>query len=294
MPDTIRVLYIDDDAALGRLMQRFLDRCGMSLDWAASGVEGVQGLRQGGYDAIALDHDLGGESGLEVLARIQAEPSPPPVIYVTGSDDARVAVAALKAGAVDYVWKDVQGHYRDLLVESIRSPLAQDKLRRDKGRADREVREARDRAELLLTRSIIGWPIRWHWSRRWQGSRPRASRRERAPGLARNAGADCRHRRCPPAALHLAGRPLGGHGRLSPKPGAGTRGGDRGLAQRSPAAARGRQGAATSARQGSRGRRRGDRTGDQRLQICLPGRRRRGPCRASPPRRRAAATVRRG
>ena len=41
------------------------------------------------------------------------------MIYVTGSDDARVAVAALKAGAVDYVWKDVQGHYRELLIESI-------------------------------------------------------------------------------------------------------------------------------------------------------------------------------
>jgi len=151
MPDTIRILYIDDDLALGRLMQRSLSRHGIALDWAASGAEGVQALRQAAFHAIALDHDLGGESGLEVLAKIRAEPSPPPVIYVTGSDDARVAVAALKAGAVDYVWKDVQGHYRDLLIESIRSALAQEELRRDKEQVDREIREARDRAELLLS-----------------------------------------------------------------------------------------------------------------------------------------------
>lgn len=151
MPEAIRVLYIDDDAALGRLMERTLARHGMAIDWVAGGAAGVDVLRRSGVDVIALDHDLGGESGLEVLALIQAEPSPPPVIYVTGSDDARVAVAALKAGAVDYVWKDVQGHYRDLLVEAILAALAQDKLRRDKEQADREVREAKDRAELLLS-----------------------------------------------------------------------------------------------------------------------------------------------
>ncbi|MFO1047002.1 MAG: response regulator [Geminicoccaceae bacterium] len=151
MPDAIRVLYIDDDAALGRLMERILTRHGMAIGWVAGGAEGVEALRRSVFDAIALDHDLGNESGLQVLAMIRAEPSPPPVIYVTGSDDARVAVAALKAGAVDYVWKDVQGHYRDLLVESIRSAVAQEKLRRDKEQADREVREARDRAELLLS-----------------------------------------------------------------------------------------------------------------------------------------------
>jgi two-component sensor histidine kinase len=72
------------------------------------------------------------------------------VVYVTGSEDARVAVAALKAGASDYVWKDVQGHFRELLGESIQLALAQAKLRREAEEAQRAIREARDRAELLL------------------------------------------------------------------------------------------------------------------------------------------------
>ncbi len=60
-------------------------------------------------------------------------------IYVTGSEDSRVAVAALKAGAVDYVWKDVQGHFRELLAEAVVIALEQERLRRDKeaGRAAR-------------------------------------------------------------------------------------------------------------------------------------------------------------
>ncbi len=73
-------------------------------------------------------------------------PNAPPVIYVTGSEDSRVAVAALKAGAADYVWKDVQGHFRDLLAEAIANALDQERLRREKEAAEqRSARGTRPR-----------------------------------------------------------------------------------------------------------------------------------------------------
>lgn len=150
MADPIRVLYIDDDAGLGRLMQRALAPAGMQIECERTGAGGIARLRAAKWDVVALDHDLGGESGLDVLAGIRSVPDAPPVIYVTGSDDARVAVAALKAGAVDYVWKDVEGHYRELLVASIRAALTQEELRRQKERAESEMREAKERAELML------------------------------------------------------------------------------------------------------------------------------------------------
>ena len=68
--------------------------------------------------------------------------------FATGSGI--VAVAALKAGAVDYVWKDVQGHFRELLAEAAATALHQEQMRREAIAADMAVREARDRAELLL------------------------------------------------------------------------------------------------------------------------------------------------
>lgn len=150
MSAPVRVLYIDDDPGLGRLMQRALEPRGLSIEHVTTGEQGLRRLQDGGIDVVALDHDLGYESGIDLLRRIRQQPDAPPVIYVTGSEDAHVAVAALKAGAADYVWKDVQGHYRDLLVESIATALTQEKLKREKEAVDREVRTAKERAELLL------------------------------------------------------------------------------------------------------------------------------------------------
>jgi two-component sensor histidine kinase len=150
MPDRVRILYVDDDAGLGRLVQKALAPSGISVRHVETGGEGLRLLAAEPFDLVALDHNLPDLTGLDVLHRIRALPAPPPVIYVTGSDDAQIAVAALKAGAVDYVWKDVQGHYRELLGQAIDSALAQAKLKRESEEAQRQVREARDRAELLL------------------------------------------------------------------------------------------------------------------------------------------------
>ena len=145
-----RILYIDDDPGLGRLVRRALEARGYAVEICPDGAAGLARLAQGGIDAVALDHHMPGQTGLDLLPEIRALPEAPPVIYVTGSEDSRVAVAALKAGAVDYVWKDVQGQFRELLGEAVATALRQESLRRDKERAEAEVREARDRAELLL------------------------------------------------------------------------------------------------------------------------------------------------
>jgi two-component sensor histidine kinase len=150
MSASVRILYIDDDTGLGRLIQKALSPSGISVHHVTSGGEGLRLLAQEKFDAIALDHDLVSETGLDILPRILALPSAPPVIYLTGSDEARIAVSALKAGAVDYVWKDAEGHYRELLVKAVATALAQDALRREKEAAERAVHAAKDRAELLL------------------------------------------------------------------------------------------------------------------------------------------------
>src|SRR6185437_12194583 len=149
MTDGVRLLYIYDDIGLGRLMQKALEPRGISVEYAGTGEVGLRLLAQERFDVVALDHNLGHETGLEVLIRLR-EAGAPPVIYVTGSEDARTAVAALKAGAVDYVWKDVDGHYRELLGEIIKTALQQERLRREKEEAQQPIVEAKARAELLL------------------------------------------------------------------------------------------------------------------------------------------------
>lgn len=145
-----RILYIDDDPGLGRLVQKALQGAGYVVVAVTSGEAGLAKLGAEQFDVVALDHHMPGQDGLDVLVQIRALADAPPVVYVTGSDDSHVAVSALKAGAVDYVWKDVQGHFLDLLVQAVGTALEKERLRRDKEAADRAIVEARDRAELLL------------------------------------------------------------------------------------------------------------------------------------------------
>lgn len=146
---SIRLLYIDDDEALARLVSKHLSRSGYTVEVATSGQEGLARLRKGNFDAVALDHYMPGQDGLETLRAIQGEPTPPPVVYVTGTEEGRVAVAALKAGAADYVIKDVGGEFLLLLEVAIEGVLADERLRREKEAAEAEVRAARDRFEAL-------------------------------------------------------------------------------------------------------------------------------------------------
>lgn len=152
MPDRrpISVLYIDDDAGLRRLVERNLSRQGYEVVLAESGDDGLAKLRETRFDAVALDHFMPGKEGLDVLKDIVAMGDHPPVIYASGSDEGRIAIAALKSGAADYVIKDVGGVFIELLQNAIDTAVAQDRMRRQKAAVEREVREARDRAEALL------------------------------------------------------------------------------------------------------------------------------------------------
>jgi two-component sensor histidine kinase len=145
-----RILYIDDDEGLARLLEKALSRYGMTVDHAPGGQESLALLKQRKYDAIALDHNLGIETGLDLIPRLHEASGGAPVIYVTGSDDANIVMAALKAGASDYVWKDINGHYRELIVAAINDALAQRRLVAEKEEAQNTILAAKDRAEMLL------------------------------------------------------------------------------------------------------------------------------------------------
>ena len=143
------LLYIDDDPALGRFVQRQLGRFGHRVETAQDGDAGLVRLAAGGFDAVALDHYMPGRDGLDVLDAIRALPDAPPVIFVTGTSESRIAVSALKAGATDYVVKDVGGEFVELLEAAVRSAVAGVVLRREKEAADRAIIAARDRFEAL-------------------------------------------------------------------------------------------------------------------------------------------------
>jgi two-component sensor histidine kinase/CheY-like chemotaxis protein len=145
-----RLLYIDDDMALGRLVQRTLGRRSYDVEHVTTSAEGLARLAKGGIDAVALDHILPTGTGLDFLAALRSESERPPIVYVTGVTDADVAVAALKAGASDYVVKTTGDEFFELLGTAVDQSLEKARLQREHQRAEREVREAKERAEVLL------------------------------------------------------------------------------------------------------------------------------------------------
>jgi two-component sensor histidine kinase len=150
------LLYIDDDEALARLVDRGLTRLGFNVVHAASGKIGLERLQQGDIDVVALDQYMPGLDGLETLERILAIPGAPPVVFVTASQDSSIAVTALKAGAADYLVKDVQGDFIPLLQVAVNGALRQARIQKARDDAEAEVHASRDRyAALAAEREVL-------------------------------------------------------------------------------------------------------------------------------------------
>ncbi|MBU2418788.1 MAG: response regulator [Alphaproteobacteria bacterium] len=148
----IRLLYIDDDRGLSRLVEKELGRHGYAVTCAPDGEAGLEVLaaRTGDFDVVALDHYMPGREGLDILPELLALETPPPVVYVTGAQEGRIAVAALRAGAADYVIKDVSEDFTALLRNALEDAVLRRRLQREHEAAQEQVRLARDRAEAML------------------------------------------------------------------------------------------------------------------------------------------------
>jgi two-component sensor histidine kinase len=151
MGDPVRILYIDDDPALVRLAEKQLGRRGYEIIHAEDAESGRARLEEGGIDAVILDHYLRAGTGLDFMIAIRERFENIPVVYVTGSSEARVAVEALKAGAADYVIKTVGEEFMPLLANALGQALENAALKRAKEQGDREIRLAKERAEVLLS-----------------------------------------------------------------------------------------------------------------------------------------------
>ena len=151
-------------------------------------------------DVVALDHYLPAGTGLDFLAQLALGKTRPPVVYVTGSSEMNVAVAALKAGAADFVPKTVGDDFLVLLGSALEQAVEKARLQAQKEAAEREVRAARDRAEVLLPRSTTASPTAWPWSHRWSASGQRGQRSGGEGCAGETAGPHLRHRLGPQSA----------------------------------------------------------------------------------------------
>lgn len=118
-PTTQRVLLIDDDAELSRMLKQYLAGEGFEMSAAADGEEGVQAALSGQFDAVLLDVMMPRMNGIEALRRIRRV-SDVPVIMLTARGEGLDRVAGLETGADDYIAKP---YYPLELVARLRAVL---------------------------------------------------------------------------------------------------------------------------------------------------------------------------
>ena len=99
-----RILIIDDQAPIRRVLRDILENENYQVDDVGSGMEALQLIKEQEYDAIFCDIKMDGMDGIEVLEAIK-QVSDTPVIMITGHGTVDTAVEAFKKGAFDFISK---------------------------------------------------------------------------------------------------------------------------------------------------------------------------------------------
>ncbi|MGC1455119.1 MAG: response regulator [Nitrospirota bacterium] len=157
MTDTplTRILYMEDDPALARLLQKILQRRGFVINLATNGEEGLAMLAADHYDLLLLDYNMPFLGGIDVIRALSAKNALPPTIMVTGEGNEMVAVVALKLGASDYVVKDADMKYIDLLPSVIDQVLYRQQMLKDRQKMLEAIRASEERYRMLFDSNPI-------------------------------------------------------------------------------------------------------------------------------------------
>jgi len=104
----LKILYIEDNVNDHLILKRTLAKAGLDfeLKTCTHGVDGLREILENKFDLVILDYKLPDMSGLDLLEEIKRQRLKTPVIFVTGKGDEKVAVEAMKKGAVDYIVKN--------------------------------------------------------------------------------------------------------------------------------------------------------------------------------------------
>jgi DNA-binding response OmpR family regulator len=98
------LLIVDDDAAVRRLLRRFLEAEGFRIEEAEDAASFRKHMKGASVDLVLLDIGLGGESGFDLLKEARGEVATP-FIFISGKGDVVDRVVGLELGADDYITK---------------------------------------------------------------------------------------------------------------------------------------------------------------------------------------------
>ena len=148
--ERLRVLVVDDDELDRRAVRRALSRSGLAAAHVVEAGDAPTAIRllttpnEGPpFGCVLLDYTLAGDTGVDVLQAMRQHDVTVPVVMLTGQSDPLTAAASIKAGATDFLTKDLISPER--LEQVVRAAIRV-------GEAEAAAREARDRLDETVRR----------------------------------------------------------------------------------------------------------------------------------------------
>jgi len=115
------ILVVDDDPAVGKVLNALLTQAGWRSRWVSSGEQALAELQARPADLIVTDLRMDGMNGMELLSRARASFPETPVVVLTAHGTVPLAVEAMKAGAADFLLKPFD---REEVLFIVRKALA--------------------------------------------------------------------------------------------------------------------------------------------------------------------------
>jgi signal transduction histidine kinase len=153
-PAPLRILLVEDSEHDQMAFRRSLDKSGQAFELTiCQRGENVPAAMQAGseaFDIVVMDQNLPGMKGLEVYRSLREKSDLPPVVMLTGAGSEYLAVAALQAGMDDYIIKDANQGYLQLLPLKLHDVRRRFNDRQARRQAQALLKEAYDALEDMV------------------------------------------------------------------------------------------------------------------------------------------------
>jgi len=134
-----RILLVEDDSELVRLVGRLLEQKHYTVESAPDAQTAWNLCRTTAYDALVVDYQLPDQNGLELLRRLADQAPLPPTIMLTAAREATVEIEAIRLGVETFLTKDSAGLFRELLPIYLERAISRSRMEKEKQRAEAEL-----------------------------------------------------------------------------------------------------------------------------------------------------------
>lgn len=148
----VRILVVDDEERMRRLLAMMLGRAGYEADEAADGSEALEKVMAEPYDLVISDIKMPGLDGNELLKAMKDNGILTPVVFITAFATIDSAVEAMKAGAVDYITKPFE---EDRILLSVQRSLHLSRLMAENRELKEELKKSGGDGELIYVSEVM-------------------------------------------------------------------------------------------------------------------------------------------